>query len=124
MGKEKPATNREKLERALASTKFSAEGWSEAGSRGMRMRTPEGFSREKFKERWKRGNEERMINSLKRWGRFGGMTMKILFLLKDDDEKFRTLSGKTVVVRKIPSQGKLMEIVDGLIAGVVEEARK
>jgi hypothetical protein len=90
----------------------------------MRMRTPEGFSREKFKERWKRGNEERMINSLKRWGRFGGMTMKILFLLKDDDEKFRTLSGKTVVVRKIPSQGKLMEIVDGLIAGVVEEARK
>jgi hypothetical protein len=52
------------------------------------------------------------------------MTMKILFLLKDDDEKFRTLSGKTVVVRKIPSAGKLMEIVDGLIAGVVEEAKR
>lgn len=90
----------------------------------MRARTPILNAKKKAIMGWQKSNEERMLDSLNAGKRKGGMTIRIRFELQDPDGKYRGLAGKTVVVRKIPTQGKLLAIVDGLIKGAVEEAMK
>lgn len=95
---------------------------TQPGKRGMRARTPGLNARKKALVYWQQCNEERMLNSLKRWGKYGGMAMRIRFELRDDDGVYRTLAGKTIVIRKVPTQGLLLDIVENITKKAVEEA--
>jgi hypothetical protein len=77
-----------------------------------------------FKKKWKKGNEERMLNALER---FGHLQLRVKFeLLEEDDNgflRYKTLAGRTLVFKKIATQGCLLAIVDKLADAGVEEAR-
>lgn len=80
---------------------------------------------EKYKRYWKAGNEERMLKALER---FGSLQMRVKFeLLEEDEEKrvgYKVISGRTLVFKKVRSQGSLLGIIDALTDSGVEEAKK
>lgn len=78
-----------------------------------------------YHRKWKAGNEERMLNALER---FGHLQMRVKFELLEEDEekrvKYKTLAGRTLVFKKIATQGSLLGIVKTLTQAGVEEAKK
>lgn len=77
-----------------------------------------------FKKKWKKGNEERMLAALKR---FGHLQLRVKFeLLEEDDNgflRYKTVAGRTLVFKRIATQGCLLAIVEKLADAGVEEAR-
>lgn len=77
-----------------------------------------------FKKKWKKGNEERMLGALER---FGHLQLRVKFeLLEEDDNgylRYKTLAGRTLVFKKIATQGCLLAIVERLADAGVAEAR-
>ena len=77
-----------------------------------------------FKKKWKKGNEERMLGALER---FGHLQLRVKFeLLEEDDNgflRYKTLAGRTLVFKKIATQGCLLAIAERLADAGVEEAR-
>ena len=98
--------------------------WLAPGNRGMLLSSPDMEPRPKLKalrRKWAAGNEERLVASLKR---FKSLTLRVKFELWEEDGNYRrfykTLSGKTVVFRKIPTIGMLWRIVQAMTNCAVE----
>src|SRR5882672_712081 len=91
----------------------------------IKLKSPEKDAKEKYKRFWREGNEERMLRALER---FGSLQLRVKFeIIEENQEKvvgYRTLSGKTLVFKKIPSQGCLLGIVEGLTEAGVGEVEK
>jgi hypothetical protein len=79
----------------------------------------------KYKRKWAQGNEERMLRALER---FGHLQMRVKFELLEEDEngyvKYKTLAGRTLVFKRIETQGCLLAIVDSLVDAGVKEAKE
>lgn len=77
-----------------------------------------------FKKKWRKGNEERMLDALER---FGHLQLRIKFeLLEETDNgflRYKTLAGRTLVFKKIATQGCLLAIVERLADAGVAEAK-
>ncbi len=77
-----------------------------------------------FKKKWKKGNEERMLGALER---FGHLQLRVKFeLLEENDNgylQYKTLAGRTLVFKRIATQGCLLAIVEKLADAGVAEAK-
>jgi hypothetical protein len=80
---------------------------------------------EKYKRKWKEGNEERMLKALER---FGHLQLRVKFEILEEDGngyvKYKTLAGRTLVFKRIETQGSLLGIVEALVDAGVGEAKR
>jgi len=65
---------------------------------------------------------------LKALERFGHLEMRVKFELLEEDEEcwksYKTMTGTTLVFKKIATQGSLLSIIDTLTEAGMEEAKK
>lgn len=66
-------------------------------------------------------NEEIMLQSLKT---YGYLSVRVAFAVKDEDGAYRGLKGKAVVVKKMPNQGMVLQLVDSVEKCVVDFVTK
>ncbi len=90
--------------------------WTPPTARGI-LPEPEVKAKVRVRNKRKESNEEIMLRAL---DKFGCLTMRVMPMVKDTNYRWKALRGRSIMIRKIPNQGTLFEVLRKITATILD----